>query len=427
MIHLYLFDEEGRASSYGIGTYIQNVIMAGSLLSISITLVRLKTRGEMEISISENRVRTISIPRKKQRGEFEQKDEQKEYSQYVVSVLKNYISPSDSLIFHLNYTQDYFLAENLKKEWPLGNLVLTIHYFTWCFALNGNYSYLAAIIEKEGVGLSEFEKEVIYSGLFEQQLFRIVDRIICLSHFAEEVLQDYYEIQPEKIVFIPNGLPDLYKEKNKETLRKQYHIPLEEKIVLFVGRLDEIKGVNYLIEAFKSVIKEIPQAHLYVVGDGHFKNYISICNPIWNKITFCGKLSPTQVFEFYQLSDIGVLPSMHEQCSYVAIEMMMYGLPFIGSTSTGLNEMIEDGMNGYKIHLQEEGEIVKVPTVELTYLIIKMLKQQSLNKMAIKSREIYLQKYSHIQMQNKLKYLYLSFYEKGMMSPNKNLSIKNIY
>lgn len=102
MIHLYLFDEEGRASSYGIGTYIQNVIMACSLLSISITLVRLKTREEMQVSISENRVRTISIPRKKQRGEFEQKDEQKEYSQYVVSILKNYISPSDSLIFHLN-------------------------------------------------------------------------------------------------------------------------------------------------------------------------------------------------------------------------------------------------------------------------------------------------------------------------------------
>ena len=45
------------------------------------------------------------------------------------------------------------------------------------------------------------------------------------------------------------------------------------------------------------------------------------------------------LFEFYQIADVGVMPSFHEQCSYVAIEMMMMGVPLITSDSTGLKEM----------------------------------------------------------------------------------------
>lgn len=412
MIHLYLFDKEGRASAYAIGTYIRSVISVCVRLPFIITVVHLKVQGDFLITVSEKGVRSINIPILREIEGDEKKEDRKKNCQEVVSILKPYISNTDSLIFHLNYTQDYFLADTLKTEWPDSKVVLTVHYFTWCFALYGNYSYLAHIINKEGIGLSDFEKEVIYSGLFEQQLFKITDKIICLSQFAQEILQDYYDIPLEKTIFIPNGLPDKYQEKDSNLIRQLYHIPPEEKMILFVGRLDRIKGVSYLIEAFKEVIKEIPEAHLYLIGDGRFADYISLCNPCWNKITFCGKLQPEQVFDFYRMSNLGVLPSMHEQCSYVAIEMMMHGLPFIGSTSTGLDEMIKEGVNGYKVHLQEDGPFVKIPIADFSTLIIKMLKLKSLKKISFNNQKLYLEKYTDIKMENKLKCLYSSLWSR---------------
>ena len=417
MKHLYLFDQKGSASAYGVGTYIQNVVSACSELSISVTVVSLNALGDTTVSVSKEGVRYISIPcLKTNEGEaidMEQKEESEKYCHYVIAVLQQYISITDNLIFHLNYTQDYFLADSLKKQWQTCKLVLTVHYFTWCFALQGNVSYLTTIANKKSSECSEFEAEVIYSSLFEQKLFQIVDRIICLSHFAEEVLEDYYEIATNKLVLISNGLTDKYQKVDKKALRKYYNIPLEEKMILFVGRLNPIKGVQPLIEAFKIVANKYADAHLYIVGDGRFGEYLPICNPIWKRITFCGKLPAKQVYDFYQMSDIGTIPSMHEQCSYVAIEMMMHGLPIVGSTSTGLDEMIENGVNGNKVCLREEEHEVIVPVNELSELIIKLLNPDLLKEYALQSREFYLNKYTNNQMKDKLNELYSNLFSKG--------------
>ena len=68
---------------------------------------------------------------------------------------------------------------------------------------------------------------------------------------------------------------------------------------------------------------------------------------------FTGKLSKQELYQFYQIADVGVMLSKHEQCSFVAIEMMMHGIPIIASDSTGLDEMVSDGINGYKIRTIE--------------------------------------------------------------------------
>lgn len=73
----------------------------------------------------------------------------------------------------------------------------------------------------------------------------------------------------------------------------------------------------------------------------------------WSKIIFSGRLPKELIYKFYQIADVGILPSFAEQCSYVAIEMMMHGLPIVGTDSTGLSEMIIDGENGYKVNLNE--------------------------------------------------------------------------
>lgn len=420
MNQLYLFDEKGRASVYGIGTYIQSVISACAVSDFNITVVTLRSYVEATTMTTNNGVRYIDIPLLLDYAgkelDLEQKENRKRYCQYVVSELEQYVSSADSHIFHLNYTQDYFLAECLKGKWMESKIILTIHYFTWCFALQSNITRLSSIISKNVNDLSDFEKEVIYSGQFEQQLFKLADEIICLSHFAKQILIDYYEIPTCKLWLINNGLTDYHTGMDKMQLREKYGIPGNEKMILFVGRLDHIKGLQYLIEAFKEIVASTQSVHLYIIGDGSFKEYLPLCYPIWKRITFCGRLLPEQVAEFYEMSDIGVLPSMHEQCSYVAIEMMMHSLPIIGTDSLGLDEMIIDGLNGYKVHLQEKNDCVSFPIEELVAFLYNFIQLPSLDKYAKQSRMLYSQRYTNESMKQNINQLY-TFCIKGKKSP----------
>ena len=411
MEHLYLFDKNGCASAYGIGTYIRNVITACVNSLIEVTVVTLHVKGSLQCKVDERGIRYINIPSRNE-IDLNDKNGQMLFSEYIVSILRGYVSNTDKNIFHLNYTQDYYLAESFKKTWPLDKVVVTIHYFTWCFALFGNTNRLSQIVVKRREELSNFEHEVIYASLFEQRLFQIVDCIIGLSDFACQVLTNFYDIPANKICLIPNGLVDLNEKKDKWLLRQKYGISKDEKMLLFVGRLDNIKGVNYLIEAFKKIVSKEPKAHLYLVGDGHTEMYRSMCVPFDDRFTFCDRLISEELADYYQMSDIGILPSLHEQCSYVGIEMMMHGLPIIGTDSTGLDEMIEEGRNGFKVRLQETEDRIDFPVDELVDKLLYCLCLPSLENFSIQSRKSYLHHYSIQKMQNKLCRLYNILFQK---------------
>lgn len=416
MIDIYIFDENGSASNYGVGKYIQNVIDVCLETSISVTVVLLETMEESSLYCSDKRVQYIHIPSLRgtsgERLNLDRKKEREKYVQYVVSILKSYVSPTNNPVFHLNYTQDYFLATSLKAKWPSSKIVLTVHYFTWCFALSGNVHRLTYIMSKNESDLSEFEKEVIYSGLFEQKLFKIVDFIICLSSFSRQLLIDYYDISEKKLWLIPNGIKETHRKANRQQLRKKYGIPEDEKMILFVGRLARNKGVDLLIEAFKKItLENICHSHLYLVGDGNFNDYLPLCYPIWRRVTFCGRILPENVSEFYQMSDIGVLPSLTEQCSFVAIEMLMNQLPIMATDCSGLDEMVVEGVNGFKVHLREQKDSINFSVEELATKLNHLLQSVSLEIYGEHSKMLYLQHYTFSKMQYKLYQLYTLFEE----------------
>ena len=74
------------------------------------------------------------------------------------------------------------------------------------------------------------------------------------------------------------------------------------------------------------------------------------------------------------------MPSFHEQCSYVAIEMMMHGIPLIASTTTGLKEMVTDGVTGMHIPIIEHPDKVEIDTDLLAEKILYMLQHPEYRK-----------------------------------------------
>lgn len=132
-----------------------------------------------------------------------------------------------------------------------------------------------------------------------------------------------------------NGV--ILNKRQKERVKKSLGLPKHEKIILYAGRLVEEKGLGYLIKAFRMLLKKNPDCRLVIAGDGDLSKYIYESR-YCSKITFVGKLPHKELYLLYQIADIGVLPSLMEQCSYTVIEMLMFGLPIIGTTTPGISE-----------------------------------------------------------------------------------------
>ena len=129
------------------------------------------------------------------------------------------------------------------------------------------------------------------------------------------------------------------------------------------------------------------------MGDGNYYKYLPLCRDCFGKITFAGKVDKELLSVFYQISDVGVMASFHEQCSYVAIEMMMYGIPLVASTSTGLSEMIEDGVSGYHIPIIEYENHTDLNTYELQSKLLILLKDSSMRKEMAKNSRLRYERY----------------------------------
>ena len=168
--------------------------------------------------------------------------------------------------------------------------------------------------------------------------------------------------------------------------RPEYtHIAPNEIILVFVGRLDIVKGIDILIKSVKHIIEKHPNLRLIVAGDGDFSKYLSVSSPIWTKITFTGFLSKKNLQELYMIADIGIIPSLHEEFGYVAIEMMSYKISIIANDTTGLSEIIDDGINGFKVHINNHRTTWKELVDRINYLIEnpnirKIIGENALNK-----------------------------------------------
>ena len=342
MKHIYLVNTKSRAASYGIGTYINQVIMCLSqTASLHLTVVELDSEEKEVTLVEQGNMRYLKFP---EISSFLYNAYTDRYNRNVAYLLSLFVEEETDCIFHFNYLHHASLARRIKSRFPRTSIVLTIHYFNWCFLLKGNTSLFREIILSEKEGRSDLEQMIYMDFLLDKSFLKSIDKVICLSQYTCELLSNEYKVPDSNIVRMVNGiqLPDkLLNEQERENERSKLALGKDEKIILFVGRLDEIKGVALIIQAFKRVCEKLPDTRLLLVGDGNYDGYLPLCRDYLGKIMFTGKVDKELLSVFYQISDVGVMPSFHEQCSYVAIEMMAYGLPLIGTDTTGLKEMLE--------------------------------------------------------------------------------------
>ncbi len=219
-----------------------------------------------------------------------------------------------------------------------------------------------------------FEPSLLFE-VSKGYLRRYFDRIngkIAVSKTARDSIFRYF---PGEYRIIPNGV-DTERFTPGDASRK-FPKGILPKEILFVGRIEPRKGLQYLIDALPLVKKEIDDVHLTVVGGGYKEMRLRISDEVKDSIRFLGFVEPGHLSEIFKGSSLFVSPAISgESFGIVLIEAMASGVPVIASDIPGYRCVIEDRKNGLLVSPGDHKEIAES--------IVKIMKNDNLRCSLIK-------------------------------------------
>jgi len=183
----------------------------------------------------------------------------------------------------------------------------------------------------------------LFDLLYLPSILRSVDLAFALS---ESERDDYISIgfRKEKIAIIPNGIPlDQYGENLiPHEFRTKFGFEKQKPLIMFIGRLDRIKGPDILIAAFADLTKRGIDASLAIVGPGidqiESLNKMIVDLGVQDSVKITGALYGRDKFSAYADADIVVIPSRYETFPVVLLEALSIGKPVILSDRCSVAE-----------------------------------------------------------------------------------------
>ena len=297
---------------------------------IKIFQVFLNCKNYKEYTVrKEENIDFIYFPAPTIEKEFDSK-----YDKSAAMLLHSQFKHLHNVIFHANSPNHYLFVNSVKK---LFNCPLV---FTHHFLLDFYSYYDSNAVEKGNIPIESDE--------LLKSIMHISDIIICVTEFARRTIVSIYkDVAGEKVVIYNGKAFNLKKQKdNIHEVKCDYGYNLNDRLILYAGQLERRKGIDKLIMAFLAIKDKHPEIKLVIAGTGEYDNYFPLAQKCSGRICFTGKLDKNTLTDYYNLAEIGIIPSQFEQCSYVAIEMMQNKLPLIISNVPGLNELVVHGKTG---------------------------------------------------------------------------------
>jgi glycosyltransferase involved in cell wall biosynthesis len=200
--------------------------------------------------------------------------------------------------------------------------------------------------------------KLIFDKIFTDKTLKYSSYVIAVTKYEKTMLKSY-GVDEDKIKIVPNGI-DLSQYENlpeRGEFRKKYSIRDDEKIILYLGRLHKIKGIDLLVKAFSDLVKELDKIKLMIVGpdDGFLpilKKHIENLK-IGDKVLFTGPLYERDKLEAYVDADVYVLPSVYEIFGITVLEACACGAPVIVTDRCGIADVV-DSKVGYVVEYDKD-------------------------------------------------------------------------
>ena len=246
-------------------------------------------------------------------------------------------------LIHSHYWMSGIAARDLKAAWN----VPVVHMFHTLGLMKQRVARTAA--EAEGDYRLEGEREVL----------RLADRIVAATPAELAQLQWLYQADTRKVVVIPPGVDisrfyPIHPDEAKEVIG----VPPCDKTLLFVGRIEPLKGIDILIQAIGLMqAKQVYVCLVVIGGDADAETESSSDEMerlkamreqagLKDLVTFLGKRSQDTLPYYYSAAEVVVVPSHYESFGMVALEAMACGTPVVASQVGGLAFLVQRWGNG---------------------------------------------------------------------------------
>ncbi|MDY6868495.1 MAG: glycosyltransferase [Chloroflexota bacterium] len=257
-------------------------------------------------------------------------------------------------LIHAHYWMSGVAGASLKEAWQVPMLQM--------FHTLG--------LMKQRIGRTPEEREGQYRIKGERYVIEQADRIIAATEAEQSQLESLYDVNHQKISIIPPGVDTHHfypipPDEAKEAIG----ISPDERMALFVGRIEPLKGLDTLIHAMAIVKKKckafVCPHYLVIIGgdpEGDTRDMTDEMNRLQNLcaelgldeiVLFLGKRGQDTLPYYYSAAEVVVMPSHYESFGMVALEAMACGTPVIASRVGGLAYLVREGKTGFFVPAQD--------------------------------------------------------------------------
>ena len=310
-------------------------------------------------------------------------------------------------LIHSHYWMSGIAARDLKNAWGIP----VVHMFHTLGLM------------KNRIARAPHEAEGDYRILGEKEVIKLADRIIAATPAEMAQLQWLYDVDQKKVTIIPPGVDTSHFYPIPPDEAKEFiGIPCDDRMMLFVGRIEPLKGVDTLIKAIALIRQKDALDHhcclcVSIIGGNpdlkpeartdEMNRLQQLCDQqgLEDLITFLGHRGQDTLPYFYSAADVVVMPSHYESFGMVALEAMACGTPVIATQVGGLAFLVRDGVTGFHIPVDDP--------VALSERLITILDDDALRaKMSRQAVEI-AQKYAWEKIADSMNTLYMDVLTKS--------------